>query len=164
MLYVLSCILSCLLLLLLTLPSTSVLLHLVESDIAGIVVIYFRHLTAGIEGCCRIKVRGDPLQFPCDLFHCYTWLIPTVLECIWSWLSKMQWRVSRIISVSESVYLLRRQFRQHTTSSVTLLLPHLNLRYTVTQPVKKLPAVYDNQEVHCVCSLRPATSPCPEAR
>jgi len=144
MLYVLSCILSCLLLLLLTLPSTSVLLHLVESDIAGIVVTYFRHLTSGIEECCRIKVRGDPLQCPCDHFHCYTWPIQTVLEFIWSWLSKMQWRVSRLISVNESVSLLRHQFRQHTTLNVTLLLPHINLRYTVPQPVKKFPAVYEN--------------------
>jgi hypothetical protein len=111
--YVLSCILSCLLLLSLTLLSTSVLLHLVESNVAGSVVIYFRHLTAGIERCCRIKVLGYPFQFPCDHFYCYTWLIPTVLECIWSWSSKMQWRVSRLISVSESVSVLRRQFRQH---------------------------------------------------
>jgi len=66
--YALSCILSCLLLLLLTLLSTSVLLHLVESDFAGSVVIYYRHLTAGIVVCCRMKVRGDQLQFPCDRF------------------------------------------------------------------------------------------------
>jgi len=141
------------------------LLHFVERDIAGIVVIYFRHLTAGIEGCCRFKVRGDPLQFPCDHFHCYTWLIPNVLERMWSWLSKMHWRFIQIISARESVSLLRPQFRQHTTLNVTLLLPHINLRHTVPQPLRKFPAVYENQNGCSLrFSLRPTTSPCPEAR
>ena len=74
----------------------------------------------------------------------------------------MQWRVSRTISVSESVSVLRRQFRQHTTLHVTLLLPHINLWYTVPQLVKKFPAVYENQEVDVfrkgpplLCALSP---------
>lgn len=62
----------------------------------------------------------------------------------------MQWRVSRIISVSESVSVLRRHFRQHTALNVTLLLPHINLWYTVLQLFKKFPAVYENQEAHYI--------------
>jgi hypothetical protein len=50
---------------------------------------------------------------------------------------------------------LRRQFRQHTNLNVTLLLPHINLWYTVPQLVKKFPAVCENREVHYVFRTGP---------